>query len=103
METYNGREYAVFPKPVGGLKGLICWCIGHDMGGRVLPDQWRNVSGQLRDGWVGHCKRCKIQEKFEGPFLDRRNVYMRARVAVENFFRRNWNRATHWWKYRHLR
>lgn len=66
----------------GGLMNVICWLIGHTVGGRVVERSYRNTAGELVDAWQQHCKLCSTQDKFP----DRRNLYQR--IASDRFVKR---------------
>ena len=54
---------------------VICWLIGHTVGGRVVEKSYRNTAGELVDAWQYHCRLCSTRDKFP----DKRNLYQRTR------------------------
>ena len=61
------------------LKKVLCWLLGHDKGGRMVPESRLMSSGEMGDCWQYYCKRCQDPENFpinQPP--DIRNLYRRT-------------------------
>lgn len=62
-----------------GFSNPICWLLGHDASGKIVPGSFRLVSGEIVGAWQSYCKRCQDPENFPNDqYADRRNLYRRT-------------------------
>ena len=81
---------------------IICWLLGHDVGGKPVAKSYRTVRGEMVDGWHYYCKRCQNPNDYPlNQFPDRRNLYQRTiRVWIHQLqnrwrfrnFNKDWER-----------
>jgi len=58
---------------------LVCWLLGHDVGGKMVADSFRSASGRVGPGLQYYCKHCQGPDNFPiHQFPDGRNLYRRT-------------------------
>jgi len=79
------------------FNNAVCWLLGHDVDGKLIPQSYQLVSGEMSDGWHYYCKRCQNPDDYPlNQFPDGRNLYQRT---ISVWISRECNRR----RFRHFR